>query len=73
MDYHSIEELIRRFWLGETSLEEENTLKEYFLYNQNPPQAFQVAADYFAEGMLRKRFGHISWLRALLCWWALRS
>ncbi len=48
MDYHSIKEIIRKFWLGETSLEEENTLKKYFLYNQNPPEEFQTAADYFA-------------------------
>ena len=48
MDYHSIKELIRKFWLGETSLEEENTLKEYFSFNENPPEEFEAAAEYFA-------------------------
>lgn len=47
MDYHSIKELIRKFWLGETSLEEENILKEYFRYNQNAPEEFEETARYF--------------------------
>jgi len=49
MDYHSIKELIRKFWLGETSLEEENILKDYFRYNQNPPEEFEDSARYFSH------------------------
>ncbi|MFT4660873.1 MAG: hypothetical protein ACI8XB_001142 [Patiriisocius sp.] len=48
MDYHSIKELIRKFWLGETSLDEEGILKEYFSFNQNPPEEFEAASEYFA-------------------------
>ncbi|MFZ6052665.1 hypothetical protein [Halocola ammonii] len=49
MDYdkHKIAPLIDKFWEGETSLEEEKTLEEYFLYSTNIPKEFADAEQYF--------------------------
>jgi len=47
MDYHRIKDIIDRFWRGETNLEEENLLKDYFRYNDNSPEEFEDTAEYF--------------------------
>ena len=36
MDYKEIEQLLERYWQGDTSLNEEQTLRQFFLSNQVP-------------------------------------
>lgn len=36
MDYKEIEQLLERYWQGDTSLNEEQTLRQFFLNNQVP-------------------------------------
>jgi hypothetical protein len=44
MDSNKIEELLNKYWNCETSLEEEQQLKEYFKYVQVPEQLKETAA-----------------------------
>jgi hypothetical protein len=51
MDSNRIDELLTRYWNGETSLEEEEQLREYFKGSQVPEQWKEIAAlfRYFEE------------------------
>lgn len=51
MDSNKIEALLAKYWECETSLEEENELREYFSQRDIPPQFREAAAlfAYFAE------------------------
>ncbi|HFB99837.1 MAG TPA: pyruvate ferredoxin oxidoreductase, partial [Phaeodactylibacter sp.] len=51
MDYKNISQLLEKYWEGETSLQEENTLKQYF--NQENVaqelQEYQPLFQFFKE------------------------
>jgi hypothetical protein len=47
LNHHNIHEMLEKFWAGETSLAEEQALKEFFAYN-NPPEGSEEMAAYFA-------------------------
>jgi hypothetical protein len=47
MDYREIDNLIAKFWAGETSLKEEEQLKDYFSTLEEVPLAYQDIAAYF--------------------------
>ena len=47
LNHHNIHEVLEKFWAGETSLAEEQALKEFFAYN-NPPEGSKEMAAYFA-------------------------
>ncbi len=47
MDYTSIEKILDRYWAGETSLEEEKMLIQYFS-TQNVPSHLKEHQDYFS-------------------------
>jgi hypothetical protein len=51
MDFNNVEELLRKYWNCETSLEEEKQLREYFGKNNIPGQWKEAAAlfRYFEE------------------------
>lgn len=46
LNQHNIDQLVEKFWRGETSLEEEATLSEFFAYNEIP-EKYEGAAAYF--------------------------
>ncbi|MCB0762886.1 MAG: hypothetical protein KDC12_15270 [Flavobacteriales bacterium] len=46
MNQHNIDQLVTKFWNGETSLEEEAALSEYFAYNE-VPEKYLAVASYF--------------------------
>lgn len=48
MNRNSIDELLRKFWEGETSLEEEQILKQHFA-DENDIQISKEEAEYFAR------------------------
>lgn len=47
LNHHNIHEMLEKFWAGETSLAEEQALKEFFAYN-TPPEGSEEMAAYFA-------------------------
>lgn len=51
MDSNRIEELLTRYWEGETTLEEETHLREYFSHNEVPEHLKETATlfQYFAQ------------------------
>jgi hypothetical protein len=55
MDSNKIEELLKKYWNCETSLEEEQQLKEYFKYGQVPEQWKDTAALFQYFDMSKKK------------------
>jgi len=47
LNHHNIHEMLEKFWAGETSLADEQALKEFFAYN-TPPEGSEEMAAYFA-------------------------
>ena len=47
----NIQSILEKYWEAETSIEEENILRSYFLYGQVAPEheAFRPMFDFFAE------------------------
>lgn len=46
LNHHNIHEMLEKFWAGDTSLAEEQALKEFFAYN-TPPEGSEEVAAYF--------------------------
>src|SRR6185295_11214235 len=44
MDSSKLQQLLQQYWSGETTLEEEHLLREYFLHNEVPEELSEVAA-----------------------------
>jgi hypothetical protein len=51
MDYKNINHLLEKYWEGETSLQEEETLQQYFNHGNVAPQLeqYQSLFQYFKE------------------------
>lgn len=47
MDFKQLDILLEKFWEGNTSLEEENQLKTFFLNSQNLPEKYASDKNYF--------------------------
>jgi len=48
MDFNQIDLLLEKFWEGNTSLEEENQLKAFFLNTHDLPSKYDADKNYFA-------------------------
>jgi len=48
MDFNKIDILLAKFWEGNTSLEEENQLKAFFLNHHDLPAKYDADKNYFA-------------------------
>ena len=44
MDSSKLQQLLQQYWSGETTLEEEHLLRDYFLHNEVPEELSEVAA-----------------------------
>ena len=51
MDYKNINNLLEKYWEGESSLQEEETLKQYFNHGTVAPELeqYQSLFQYFKE------------------------
>ena len=47
LNHHNVHEMLEKFWAGETSLADEQALKEFFAYNI-PPEGSEEMVAYFA-------------------------
>jgi hypothetical protein len=54
MDYKDVEQLLERYWLCETSLEEENQLREFFLGDNIPEELEQYREVFVYQSVLQK-------------------
>ena len=53
MDYNQVEKLLEKYWVGETSLQEEQALKQFFVYAE-VPEELSAQQKYFQFLKLEK-------------------
>lgn len=56
MDYNKIEQLLDKYFEGETSINEENILKEFFATENNIPEDLLYAKSMFSHFVREKEF-----------------
>ena len=49
MDYKYIQQLLDRYWQGDTSIEEENNLRQFFIQPNVPDELLQYRALFVYE------------------------